>query len=127
MEFDAGALLIFSVQTAGLQVALTRHLHLPGISSIISKPPLQFSDTIATVQFRGTEYLVYPGTEGVAQLVIDVPKNARTVKGGERQADEDGSSMKAPLFEVRGYIDIKIVLPSGRSVAFSSLFFMRIH
>jgi len=106
-----------SKRTTGLQISLTRTLHFPNPPPS-DKPTLQLSDTLTTVAFRGPEYIVQPGSEGVASLVIDVPRDARSVKGGPRAGDEgerDGeqSVTTACLFEVRCTLGIKIGLPFG--------------
>ena len=114
-------------QTTGLHVTLTRHLHLPAPASAGSKlpPPLQISDSLASVTFRGPDYVAHPGTEGIAQLVFDVPRTARTVSayprhGGDVDEDEDEDDAfrrkTAPLFEIRGVLAIRIVMPVGRCV-----------
>jgi hypothetical protein len=107
-------------QTTGIQISLTRHLHLP--SPPDSEPPLQISDTLTTVAFRGAEYTMHPGAEGVASLVFDVPRHARGVKGGSRHGGGDGEEGEGRegrtecLFEVRCVLGIKIGLPFGRYV-----------
>ncbi|THH13123.1 hypothetical protein EW146_g7062 [Bondarzewia mesenterica] len=98
-------------KSSGLSITLTRYLHLPNTSSS-QKQPLQITDTLTTINFRGPEYITHPGTEGLAQLVFDVPANARTVKGGERQGDEDVHA-KESLFEVRCTINIRLAMPIG--------------
>ncbi|KII84382.1 hypothetical protein PLICRDRAFT_69836, partial [Plicaturopsis crispa FD-325 SS-3] len=65
-----------SKKSTGLGITLTRSLHLPNVPAT-EKQPLQISDSLTTVAFRGQEYIVPPGTEGVANLVFDIPKNAR--------------------------------------------------
>jgi len=59
---------------------------------------------------------VQPGTEGVASLVFDVPRNARSVKGGPRDGDGQQETVTDCLFEVRCTLGIKIGLPLGRFV-----------
>jgi hypothetical protein len=59
---------------------------------------------------------VQPGTEGVASLVFDVPRNARSVKGGPRDGDGQQGTVTDCLFEVRCTLGIKIGLPLGRFV-----------
>jgi hypothetical protein len=66
-------------QTTGVNVTLQRMLHL-------DNPPPQhanliLSDTLVTAAFHSAEYCCPPGLEGVAKLVINVPRTARTVKG----------------------------------------------
>ena len=80
------------------------------------KAALQISDTLTTVAFRGPEYIVQPGTEGVASLVFDVPRKARSVKGGPRDGDEEEGKVTDCLFEVKCTLGIKIGLPLGRFV-----------
>ncbi len=123
-----------SGQTMGLHVTFSRHLHLPTpANSAGRKPPssLQISDTLASISFRGPEYIAHPGTEGIAQLAFDVPRTARTVSayprhGGDVDGDEAESGAlrrrTAPLFEVRGVLAIRIVMPLGR---FAFHFFFR--
>jgi len=94
---------------------LTRNLHLAKVPAL-EQAPLQISDTLTTVAFRGPEYLVHPGTEGVASLVFDVPQNARSLKGGPRDGDEEEGKTTDCLFEVRCTLGIKIGLPFGRYV-----------
>ena len=124
-----------SRQTTGLHVTFSRHLHLPAPTNSAGKslpPPLQISDTLASITFRGPEYITHPGTEGIAQLVFDVPRTARTVSAYPRHSDdvdEDGSESgvfrrrTAPLFEVRGVLAIRVALPIGRFAVHS--FFVR--
>ncbi|KAI0314333.1 hypothetical protein OF83DRAFT_458051 [Amylostereum chailletii] len=99
-------------KTTGLSVTLTRHLHLPTVPPT-QKQPLHISDTLTTVNFRGPEYTAPPGSEGVAQLVFDVPRGARTVKGGARQGSDEAVHAKESLFEVRCTVNIKIAMPIG--------------
>ncbi|KAI0689087.1 hypothetical protein C8T65DRAFT_700394 [Cerioporus squamosus] len=97
-------------KNTGLSVTLTRELYLPNVPSN-QKQPLQLSDTVTTVSFRGPEYIIPPGVEGVANLVVDVPKHARGVKGGQRQGD--GAKSAACLFEVRCILGIKLAMGIG--------------
>ena len=119
-----------SGQTTGLHVTFSRRLHLPASanSDVRKVPhPLQISDTLASITFCGPEYIAQPSTEGIAQLVFDVPRTARTVSaylrhGGDIDEDEAESdafrkrTRTAPLFEVRGVLAIRIVMPIGRFV-----------
>jgi hypothetical protein len=119
-----------SGQTTGLHVTFSRQLHLPApANSDIRKVPhpLQISDTLASITFRGPEYIAHPSTEGIAQLAFDVPRTARTVSaylrhGGDIDEDEAESgafrrkTRSAPLFEVRGVLAIRIAMPIGRYV-----------
>jgi hypothetical protein len=110
-------------QTTGLQISLTRRLHLANMPTS-EKSPLQISDTLTTVAFRGPEYIVQPGAEGVASLVFDVPRNVRSVKGGPRDGDEEGKVTDC-LFEVKCTLAIKIGLPLGRLVYMSGIIIAR--
>ncbi|KAI0248491.1 hypothetical protein BJV78DRAFT_1156471 [Lactifluus subvellereus] len=68
-------------KTTGLHVTLSRQLHLPTSSNTTGRktmPPLQISDTLASIAFRGPEYVAHLGTKGIAQLMFDVPHTART-------------------------------------------------
>ena len=76
------------------------------------KQPLQINDTVTSVNFRGPEYIIGPGVEGVANLVIDVPKHARGVRGGRRIGG--GDKVSECLFEVRCTIGIKLSMGFGR-------------
>ena len=79
------------------------------------KQPLQISDTLTSVSFRGPEYILQPGLEGVANLVFDVPAMARSVRGGPRDEDDDGNRVRLPaLFEVRCIVTVKVPLGPGR-------------
>ncbi|KAH9050367.1 hypothetical protein EDB83DRAFT_2522522 [Lactarius deliciosus] len=112
-------------KTTGLHITLGRHLHLPAPAQGSGKkvpPPLQISDTLASIAFRGPDYTADPGTEGIAQLVFDVPRSARTVSAHPRHGgdvDEDEGEAIAvkkktpPLFEVRGVVSLRISMPLG--------------
>ncbi|KAF8493966.1 hypothetical protein F5888DRAFT_701927 [Russula emetica] len=114
-------------RTTGLHVTFSRHLHLPVPANSADRKvphPLQISDTLASITFRGPEYITHPSTEGIAQLVFDVPRTARTVSaylrhGGDIDEDEAESdafrrrTRTAPLFEVRGVLAIRIAMPVG--------------
>ena len=87
---------------AGIDITLGRHLHLPlpahGSGNHKKAPsPLQISDTLASFAFRGPEYTANPGTEGIVQLIFDVPRTAHTVSAHPRHGgdvDEDGGEAK---------------------------------
>ncbi|KAI0248483.1 hypothetical protein BJV78DRAFT_1284744 [Lactifluus subvellereus] len=112
-------------KTTGLHVTLSRQLHLPTSADTTGRktlPPLQISDTLASIAFRGREYVAHPGTEGIAQLMFDVPRTARTVSahprhGGDADEDEEESDVfkrhTPPLFEVRGVVAVRIDMPLG--------------
>lgn len=96
-----------------MTLVLSRTLHLPGIGS--SKNPFQITDTILTIPFRGNEYAIAPGVEGVANLTFDIPRNARGVKGGAREQAEEGDRHHTEaLFEVKASVLIKIGMGVGR-------------
>ena len=110
----------------GYTITLGRHLHLPspahgsGNHNKKAPSPLQISDTLASIAFRGPEYTSNPGTEGIAQLIFDVPRAARVVSAHPRHdgdVDEDEGEAKnriPPLFEVRGVVTVSISMPLGR-------------
>jgi hypothetical protein len=107
-----------------LTLLLTRTLYLPASStnSLHSPPPVQISDTLVTVPFRGPEYIIPPGAEGVANLVFDVPKEARGVRGGmldgEELEGEGGGNLRISesLFEIRCKVEVKLGMGMGRFV-----------
>ena len=102
-----------------------RRLRRPHGSSSNKKAPspLQILDTLASIAFRGPEYTSNPGTEGIAQLIFDVPRTARIVSahprhGGDVDQDEGEAivvkNRTPPLFEVRGVVTVSISIPLGR-------------
>ncbi|KAI0706423.1 hypothetical protein C8Q76DRAFT_818795 [Earliella scabrosa] len=95
-------------KNTALSVTLARELLLPNQST---QKPLQLSDTLTSVSFRGPEYIIQPGVEGVANLVVDIPKHARGVKGGRRQGE--GNRSTESLFEVRCILGIKLAMGIG--------------
>ncbi|KAJ7621716.1 hypothetical protein DFH06DRAFT_1232550 [Mycena polygramma] len=99
-------------KNTGLVITLTRTLVLSGIPAS-EKQPLQISDTLVTVPFRGEEYIIPPGAEGVASLVFDVPKHARGVKGGLLYGDESAPKPTQSIFEVRCVLGIKMTMGFG--------------
>jgi hypothetical protein len=53
--------------------------------------------------------------EGVANLVFDIPKNARGVKGGTRERTDDGDHKHIEaLFDVRTSITVVLGMGVGR-------------
>lgn len=78
------------------------------------KQPLHISDTLTSVSFRGPEYVIQPGVEGVAALVFDIPPSARGVKGGQRQGGEANNCTTEALFEVQCLIVVKLTMGIGR-------------
>ncbi|CCM04221.1 uncharacterized protein FIBRA_06388 [Fibroporia radiculosa] len=99
-------------KNTGLSVSLIRELFLPN-QPIAQKQILQISDTLTSVSFRGPEYVISPGAEGVANLVFDLPHNARGVKGGTRSGNEEDDRTVDPLFEVRCTILVKLTMGIG--------------
>ncbi|KAJ7146779.1 hypothetical protein C8R44DRAFT_18707 [Mycena epipterygia] len=99
-------------KNSGLVITLTRSLVLSGIPAT-EKSPLQISDTLVTVPFRGPEYIIPSGAEGVASLVFDVPKHARGVKGGLLKGDESSPKHTPAIFEVRCVVGIKMTMGFG--------------
>jgi hypothetical protein len=94
------------------------HLH---NAATTTQAPLQLSDTLFSQSFRGAEYCVQAGTEGVANLVFDVPKAARVVKGGVREGADDAEGARRrtePLFEIRCLLGVKIGMGMGQYVVF---------
>ncbi|KAH7341697.1 hypothetical protein B0J17DRAFT_647560 [Rhizoctonia solani] len=101
-----------SRKTTGVNVTLQRMLHLD------NPPPehanLILSDTLVTAAFHSAEYCCPPGLEGVAKLVINVPRTARTVKGGSRESGEAGVDKTTPaLFDIRGAVNVRLCMGVG--------------
>ena len=88
---------------------------------------VQILDTLTTVPFRGPEYIIPPGAEGVANLVFDVPKHARGVQGGvlDGESEEDGGQPRQTesLFEIQCKVEVKLGMGFGRSVRTSFFIF----
>ncbi|CAE6379921.1 unnamed protein product [Rhizoctonia solani] len=99
-------------KTAGVNVTMQRMLHL-------DNPPPQhanliLSDTLVNAAFHSAEYCCPPGLEGVAKLVINVPRTARTVKGGSRESGEAGTDKVIPaLFDIRGSVSVRLCMGAG--------------
>ncbi|KAG6828962.1 hypothetical protein H0H92_006144 [Tricholoma furcatifolium] len=100
-------------KNTGLTLALTRSLVLPGLG-VGEIPPLQISDVLTTVSFRGPEYIIQPGSEGVACLVFDVPSHARGVRGGLLEGGESEHRTTESLFEVRCVLGITLTMGIGK-------------
>ncbi|KAL5526614.1 hypothetical protein ACEPAF_8338 [Sanghuangporus sanghuang] len=100
-------------RTTGLSLTLARYLHLPSTSHL--QQTLQLSDVLAKVPFRGPEYIVQPGTEGVASLVFSVPRNAQGVRSGKLKTGEEdeGREPVESLFDVQCMLEIKIGMGLG--------------
>lgn len=97
-------------KNTGLTIALSRSLVLPGLSGS-GKPPLQIADTLASVAFKGPEYIIPPGAEGVASLVFDVPKHARGVRGGPYEGSGQNKKRDSEaIFEIRCILEIKMTM-----------------
>lgn len=88
-----------------------RDLHL-STAFLVGKSPPNISDVATEVEFRGPEYSVPPGIEGIARLVIDIPRHSRGVKGGLR-IDDNGRDTEG-FFEVRCTLRLRIEMPPGR-------------
>lgn len=91
-------------------MSLTRTLHLPRSDG--EEAPLRISDTLTTVPFRGGEYIIEPTVEGIAQLVFDVPKIARGVRGGTLLGEDRRTTES--LFEVRAMVTVKMTMGMGK-------------
>ncbi|KAF7773147.1 hypothetical protein Agabi119p4_5314 [Agaricus bisporus var. burnettii] len=99
-----------SRKNANLVLSLNRTLILPTTSA----KPLEISDTILTVPYRGQEYTLPPGAEGVAHLVFDVPTTARSVRGGMYDGDEDGvRNTSEALFSIQANVEVKVGMRLG--------------
>ncbi|KAL4066724.1 hypothetical protein V8B97DRAFT_2103205 [Scleroderma yunnanense] len=96
--------------TCGITLTLTRTLRLSS-SLLTDKHPPDISDVITRVEFRGPEYSLPPGIEGIASLVVDVPRHSRGTKGNPR-FDDNGKSTDS-LFEVRCAFNIRVEMPPG--------------
>ncbi|KAF8637756.1 hypothetical protein AX17_002598 [Amanita inopinata Kibby_2008] len=100
-------------KNTGLTLTLTRNLILPGATSN-EKQPLQISDTLTNVPFRGPEYIIHPGVEGVANLVFDIPKNARGMKGGVYEDEGDDRPRETQsIFEIQCIVSVKMSMGIG--------------
>ena len=100
---------------SGVTLTLSRELRL---SSPGDKEALNTTDTVTEVEFRGHEYMVPPGIEGVANLVINIPRSSRGSRGGSR-VDENGKMIDC-LFEVRCSLKLQVDMPIERCVVSSS-------
>lgn len=99
-------------KNTALTLTLTRHLVLPNVP--VEKQPLQITDTLSNVVFRGPEYIIQPGVEGVANLVFDIPKTARGVKGGSYEDETELKTRVTPsIFEVQCIVSVKMGMGIG--------------
>lgn len=96
------------IKISGLSLKLVRKLHLdhPAPDGTVIK----VSDTLASVPFHGPEYTVQAFSEGVAHLVLNIPRSARGVRKGPREAmDGRGEPYwKDGLFSVQCYIVVSL-------------------
>ncbi|KAG1738398.1 uncharacterized protein EDB91DRAFT_458143 [Suillus paluster] len=99
--------------TSGVTVTLSRELRLSSPS--VDKEELKITDAITEVDFRGHEYMVPPGIEGVANLVIDIPRSSRGSRGGAR-VGENGNISDC-LFEVCCSLRLRVDMPIGSEPA----------
>ncbi len=90
-------------------LSLRRILVLPSNTKAAAEP-LQISDTLLTVPYKGPDYTLPPGGEGVAHLVFDVPLDARSVRGGIYE-DEDDRTSEA-LFCVQASVEVRVSMGS---------------
>jgi hypothetical protein len=68
-----------------------------------------------TVPYKGPEYILPSGGEGVAHLVFDVPHSARSVKGGTYEGDRDEDSRTSyALFSIQANVEVKVAMGLGR-------------
>ena len=127
LPFSSCSFSHFSVQNTSLTLSLTRTLYLPSSSNNTTQfpHPVHLSDTLTTVPFRGPEYIIPPGAEGVATLVFDVPKEARGVRGGLLDGEEleEGGRLRISesLFEIRCKVEVKLGMGMGRYVRHFSI------
>ncbi|KAI9460317.1 hypothetical protein HD554DRAFT_1990737, partial [Boletus coccyginus] len=96
--------------TSGVTATLTRDLQLSA-PFLAGKSPPNISDVVTEVEFRGPEYSVPPGVEGIACLVVDIPRHSRGVKGGLRV--DDTGKVTEGFFEVRCALRLRIDMPPG--------------
>ncbi|EIW84282.1 hypothetical protein CONPUDRAFT_142629 [Coniophora puteana RWD-64-598 SS2] len=96
--------------TSGVSLKLSRSLHLSHAPAT-SDPAVDVEEIVTQVEFDGPEYTVPPGIEGAANLVIDVPRHARGVKGGIREGEN--GKMTDGLFEVRCILSIRVLAPAA--------------
>lgn len=92
---------------------MTRQLVLPNVPP---DHPLQIHDTLTNVPFRGPEYIISPGAEGVAHLIFDVPDTARTVKAEPRCGSEDEARTSPSLFSIQCIVSVRMAMGFGKYV-----------
>lgn len=81
----------------------------------LDRPPtdghaIEVSDTLLTVPFDGPEYTIQSFSEGVAHLVVTIPRSARGLRQGPREAlDSRGIPyMESGLFHVQCYLVVSM-------------------
>ncbi|KIY43996.1 hypothetical protein FISHEDRAFT_77915 [Fistulina hepatica ATCC 64428] len=91
----AGESSCVELQVKNHSVKWNTGLHLSVLQTLVTtdqyfaeKSPFDASEALSTASFVGPEYIVYPGVEGVARLVFDIPRHARSVRGGFYEGDE---------------------------------------
>ncbi|KAG6897315.1 hypothetical protein C0992_002491 [Termitomyces sp. T32_za158] len=99
-------------RNTGLTLSLTRSLVLPGSTSGETSL-LEISDNLTTVSFRGPDYNITPGAEGVASLIFDVPDHARGVRAGPYEGGDLDYRSCESIFEVRCILGITINMELG--------------
>ncbi|KAF9525780.1 hypothetical protein CPB83DRAFT_514084 [Crepidotus variabilis] len=119
-------------KNSSLTLSVSRTLYLPSTSSgpstsqKVASTPINLTDTLVTVPFRGAEYIIPPGAEGVANLVFDVPKAVRGVRGGVLEGEEEdigeggepgkkmgGRRKTEALFEIRCKVEVRLGMGMG--------------
>lgn len=95
--------------TSGVTITLSRELRLS--LPYVDKEAFKITETVTEVEFRGHEYMVPPGIEGVANLVINIPRSSRGSRGGAR-VGENGNTTDC-LFEVCCSLRLRINMPIG--------------
>lgn len=95
--------------TSGVTLTLSRELRLSSPS--VDKDAFTITDTVTEVEFRSHEYMVPPGIEGIANLVINIPRSSRGSRGDAR-VGENGKTTDC-LFEVCCSLKLRIDMPIG--------------
>lgn len=95
--------------TSGVTLTLSRELRLSSPSA--DKDAFKITDIVTEVEFRGHEYMVPPDIEGIANLVINIPRSSRGSRGGAR-VGEDANTTDC-LFEVLCSLRLRIDMPIG--------------
>lgn len=95
--------------TSGITLTLSRELRLSSPS--VDKDAFKITDTVTEVEFNGHEYMVPPGIEGIANLVINIPRSSRGSRGGAR-VGENGNITDG-LFEVLCSLRLRVGMPIG--------------